>query len=216
MVIERSGRVLAMFDTMARMQRRYNETLHPNWLDQGYSYHRAIWIECAELLEHTGWKWWSGGEPDLDQVRLELVDIWHFGLSELIRSGVSSEDLAHVEHSMVRAAGAKPDTPLEDFRLSVERLAAQALHRQAFVVETFFEALEFLPMTLDELFRLYVAKNVLNQFRHDHGYARGKYRKTWAGKEDNEHLAELLDSLKCEPADFPQLLYSRLRMSYGE
>ena len=34
--------------------------------------------ECSELLDHYGWKWWKHQATDLDQVKLEIVDIWHF------------------------------------------------------------------------------------------------------------------------------------------
>jgi hypothetical protein len=47
----------------------------------------------------------------------------------------------------------------------------------------------------DDLYRSYVAKNVLNMFRQDHGYKRGDYIKVWDGQEDNEVLAELITSL---------------------
>jgi len=50
-------------------------------------------------------------------------------------------------------------------------------------------------LSFEQLFRSYVAKNVLNIFRQDHGYKDGSYRKLWAGREDNEHLMEVLASL---------------------
>ena len=59
--------------------------MHPDWRSQGYEYYRAIWVECAELLDHFGWKWWKQQPTDVDQVQLEIVDIWHFGLSDLLR-----------------------------------------------------------------------------------------------------------------------------------
>ena len=72
-----------------------------------------------------------------------------------------------------------------------------------------------LPMSFDELFRLYVGKNVLNGFRQDHGYKDGTYRKTWAGREDNEHLMELLDGVDV-PATAAADLYVKLEARYLE
>ena len=46
-----------------------------------------------------------------------------------------------------------------------------------------------------ELFRQYVGKNVLNFFRQDNGYKEGTYRKFWSGREDNEVLVDILQSL---------------------
>ena len=69
---------------MAELQDALNVNVHPQWRDQGHAYYRAIWVECAELLDHYGWKWWKHQHTDLEQVKLEIVDIWHFGLSQLI------------------------------------------------------------------------------------------------------------------------------------
>ena len=74
--------------------------------------------------------------------------------------------------------------------------------------------MQVLPLPFDELFRLYVGKNVLNEFRQDHGYKSGTYLKTWAGREDNEHLIELLDEID-DPATAVKDLYEMLEGRYA-
>ena len=74
--------------------------------------------------------------------------------------------------------------------------------------------LETLPMSLTELFRLYVGKNVLNNFRQEHGYKTGEYLKLWSGREDNEHLIEILEALDCAADDVPKALYGELESRY--
>ncbi len=86
---------------MAELQDALNVNVHPQWRDQGHAYYRAIWVECAELLDHYGWKWWKHQHTDLEQVKLEIVDIWHFGLSQLIREG--RIDSGRVDASIVAA-----------------------------------------------------------------------------------------------------------------
>lgn len=54
------------------------------------TWYRAMWTECAELMDHIGWKWWSKQELDINQAEMELVDIWHFGLSDILQKGVES------------------------------------------------------------------------------------------------------------------------------
>jgi hypothetical protein len=71
-----------------------------------------------------------------------------------------------------------------------------------------------LPMTLEELFDLYIGKNVLNRFRQNHGYKTGEYRKLWGGREDNEHLIDLLSELEVSAADLPDALYAALQVRY--
>ncbi|HBK12086.1 MAG TPA: dUTP diphosphatase, partial [Gammaproteobacteria bacterium] len=81
-----------MLNTMAAMQEEHNLLVHAQWREQGFEFYRAMWVECAEMLDHFGWKWWKQQSPDIDQVKLELVDIWHFALSELMRDGDIPED----------------------------------------------------------------------------------------------------------------------------
>ena len=50
-------------------------------------------------------------------------------------------------------------------------------------------------LSFDQLYRMYVGKNVLNFFRQDHGYKDGSYVKVWDGREDNEHLSDILSRL---------------------
>src|SRR5690606_27137826 len=76
---------------MQKLQDGVNSKVTPNWREQGYEWYRAIWVECAELMDHYGWKWWKKQTPDTEQVALELIDIWHFGLSILLQSGEPQE-----------------------------------------------------------------------------------------------------------------------------
>jgi len=55
---------------------------------------------------------------------------------------------------------------------------------------------------------------VLNFFRQDHGYKDGSYIKQWNGREDNEHLSELLAVLDSDSADFRDQVYRGLRDRY--
>ena len=71
-------------------------------------------------------------------------------------------------------------------------------------------------MSLDELYRGYVGKNVLNFFRQDHGYKDGSYVKQWNGREDNEHLVDILTTLDSESPSFKDDLYTGLKTRYCE
>ena len=199
---------VAMLNTMAAMQDAHNTSVHPQWRTTGFAYYRAVWVECAELLDHFGWKWWKRQQPDLEQVKLELVDIWHFGMSDLMRGNALTEELIDILDVSPVA-----DAQAERLRLAVEDLAQETLASRAFAVERFASVMALLPLPFDELFRLYVGKNVLNQFRQNHGYQTGAYIKVWAGREDNEHLIELLERLE-RPESAVEELYSQLEARY--
>lgn len=199
-----------MVQTMARMQDSHNAHVHPQWRTQGYEYYRAVWVECAEMLDHFGWKWWKKQVPDVAQVKLEVVDIWHFGLSDLLRD----DALEQAVPALLEVPTTVVETNAEALRLAVEALAEATLVQRAFAMAPFVQLLCALPMPVDELFELYVGKNVLNDFRQDHGYKTGEYQKLWAGREDNEHLIEVLAELNCPADEVPQALYRALQERY--
>ena len=69
---------------MLTMQDAMNSRVSDTWKNNNYEWYRAIWVECAEMLDHHGWKWWKAQTLDLPQVQMELVDVWHFALSHMI------------------------------------------------------------------------------------------------------------------------------------
>lgn len=207
-----------MLVTMATMQEEHNQQVHPDWRTQGYDYYRAIWVECAELLDHYGWKWWKHQTPDLEQSRLELVDIWHFGLSELIRDTIDLDEVLTGFDALAARKQENKDTQSidsEGFRAAIETLAERTLVNKAFSMSAFVEALAALPMSYQELFELYIGKNVLNRFRQSHGYKEGTYQKLWAGREDNEHLIEVLAEVPVSTPAYVDALFSGLEARYS-
>ena len=201
--------VQVMLDTMASMQEAHNLHVHPDWRTQRYEYYRAIWVECAEMLDHYGWKWWKKQDADIDQVKLELVDIWHFGLSDLLRAQTLDASVGQTLAGI--SAVSEPDP--ERFRQAIEALALNTLQNQAFALAPFAAAMGSLPMDYEELFSMYVGKNVLNNFRQDHGYKQGTYQKVWHGREDNEHLIDVMNEQPLGE-DLPQRLYAALQARY--
>jgi dimeric dUTPase (all-alpha-NTP-PPase superfamily) len=195
---------------MLGMQSDINSRVDKDWLDRNREWYRALWIECGELMDHYGqWKWWKHTTTDLPQVVLEIVDIWHFGLSiELCRResiDVLSADIAK----------RWKQTPSKvSFLEEVERVASYALKDKGFAIGSIRNLLEDCCVDFDILYRTYVAKNVLNIFRQDHGYKDGTYIKIWDGKEDNEVLAVVLEDADSDAFDFKACLYNKLEKIY--
>ena len=207
------GRQLA---TMLRLQENINSEINPDWRLQEYAWYRAIWLECAELLGHLDWKWWSHrAASDVEQLQLEIVDIWHFGLSDRLAKVSDIERLAAMMEADYVSSAAAAQQPNE-LSLAVEAMAAHALTRQSFSVALFVRMAAAAGLSFERLFVLYVGKNVLNSFRQQHGYKAGHYRKLWNGREDNEHLAELLAELDPDVEDFEILLYRGLASRYQQ
>lgn len=198
--------------TMLTLQHRMNTKVHPQWITQRYEWYRAIWIECGELMDHVGYKWWKKQTPDIEQVRLEAIDIWHFGLSALFVEGKAIEQIADEVAAQLQSHNQSG----QYIREATEALAAYALTHRTFSVALFADLMHAVDLNFDELYRHYVGKNVLNFFRQDNGYKEGTYQKQWHGREDNEHLMELLKELDSTLDNFADNLYAALQRRYHE
>lgn len=202
-------KVTSKFLTMLQLQDEMNQKVHPEWRSQGFPWHRAIWIECAELMDHHGWKWWKKQSADREQVVLELIDIWHFGLSALLQEGGAPEAIAEYLQNAMEA-----EQQHFDFLLAVEAFAAVAVSEQKFDAPLFSQLLFLMDISTDHLYRSYVGKNVLNFFRQDHGYKDGSYIKVWSDREDNVHLVEILEHLSAESSSYRDDIYGALAKRY--
>ena len=103
-----------------------------------------------------------------------------------------------------------------DVREATEALALHALQTQSFSPARFWDLMAAVELDFEALYSAYVGKNVLNFFRQDHGYKEGTYVKTWAGREDNEHLVDLVAQLDKGAADFADQVYRALEGRYRE
>ena len=182
----------------------------PNWREAEHNYNLCIFMECAELVDHYGWKHWKAHTPDHDAMVMELIDIWHFALASALTFNITAKEMTH-NFSEASAnwleEAAVTEHSLIDLALST---GISAVTRGSFAMVNFIGLCSMLEVDFDQLYTLYISKNVLNRFRQDNGYAEGTYTKVWAGREDNEHLYELAQ----EPGITSETLYEHLTLRY--
>jgi len=195
---------------MLEMQDAMNTKVNKDWRNAGFEWYRAIWMEASEMLEHYGWKWWKKQEPDVMQVKLEVVDIVHFALSIRLVQENSIEVIAEGV-----AADFENPVSTDDICTSIELLAKETLINKGAHFSIIAGVMGLLNMSFEELYEVYTGKNVLNMFRQDNGYKDGSYQKIWNGREDNEHLADILDSLDSNSHTFKDDVYSALGNAYS-
>lgn len=193
---------------MLQLQDTLNCKVHPEWRKQAYPWCRAIMVEGVEALDHYGWKWWKSQESNLRQVRLELVDIWHFILSRMLEECGGKYDWA--ADTMLLRLGTAP-VPGRATLSKFDDLIGSAADGQVSLC-AFQGLMHNLDLTWDKLYTLYVAKNVLNLLRQDHGYAAGTYIKTWNGVEDNVALEKIM---AMKPDATPEQLRAKLEQVYA-
>ena len=106
-------------------------------------------------------------------------------------------------------------TPIKSSLLdATETLAESCITTQSFSTSVFLKLMGASGLSFEQLYRMYVGKNVLNFFRQDHGYKDGSYIKIWDGREDNEHLSDLLVRLDPNQGDFADAVYRGLSEAY--
>jgi len=187
---------------------------------------RCIYMECAEMVDSFSWKHWKSidKEPDWANHQIEVIDVWHFIMSLSIENYAQNfkggvEDLSlmvsDLESFTQLQTQSKNFASQDEVITKVENLIRLVINRDDFTLETlineFFDLVVMSGLNLESLYRLYVGKNILNQFRQDNGYKDGSYIKVWNGEEDNVVMKRIWE----ENGDIkPDLLYKELTKAY--
>jgi len=186
---------------------------------------RCTYLECAELIESYPWKHWKNinARPDYANIKIEAVDIWHFimsqGLEDYKRGDLGSiETLAKNINDLANYSDFSGELK-EHFKDYYEQIAVvEVLMKTLFcegttekLMAAFIDVAMQSGLNLDTLYTLYVGKNILNQFRQDHGYKEGTYIKIWNGEEDNVTMQKVLEENENVR---PDELYKALEAAY--
>ncbi len=187
---------------------------------------RCIYMECAEMVDSFAWKHWKAidKEPDWDNHQIEVVDVWHFIMSlaieeytTMMKGGI--EDLAinisQLDSFSKVNLSSETFSPPSEVISKVENLIRLSITTETLELEKmineFFDLVAMSGLDLETLYRLYVGKNILNQFRQDNGYKDGSYIKVWNGEEDNVVMKRIWET----NADIkPDTLYKELVKAY--
>ena len=227
---------LETITAMLKLQQKLNDETNGTGWEGGYtregkliSWRRCIYMECAELIDSFAWKHWKNiaAPTNWDNVRIEIVDIWHFVLSLLLEESqnkacVGDECLAQIAYEVsavshfeefCKEKGTPDDADmygvLNDIEVIIHKCSGFGFDMGELLSAYFVLAMKC-GLNLDALYAIYVGKNVLNKFRQNHGYKDGSYKKVWNGVEDNEVLNEILKS----ELEFDKI-YSELEKRYG-
>ncbi len=213
---------------MFELQKRLNDEtnglaweLGVNKFDKEINWLRCIYMEVAELIDSTPWKHWKniGADCDIDNIQIELVDIWHFVMSYVLQE----KNIPKAVQLIGTSAGYVAETKLDYKQIITEseKLSYIALTLQINnittneaikqLVDQFFSCCKVAGLSQEWLNKLYIGKNCLNKFRQDHGYKEGTYKKEWNGKEDNVCMMETLKLM--DEANFDEL-YTKLEDIY--
>lgn len=210
--------------SMLSLQNTMNNTVNPDWATMNWDWFRASMLEGAEAVEHHGWKWWKAQNKDMPQLQMEIVDIWHFYLSQFLKLSHANEEQAAILiqnhyneyiNKPVSFDGVEYNLSDMDLLAKLDLLiglsAAKRLH-----VPLLLDLVYACGMNWDFFFEQYVKKNILNIFRQKNGYKQGTYHKEWFNQEDNVFL--IAEASKLNPAsdNYVTLLWDALTLVYKE
>lgn len=226
------NKLLCMLD----LQQQLNDSTNGKGWEAGVTkdgkpinWRRCIYMESAEMIDSFPWKHWKSiAQPtDYANLQIEIVDVWHFILSLVLESESarrSGRGMQAVAEEMLCSPwydsllGTQGGKFAEDRALmaKIEAMMRHALEPEVpndlgMVVDDFFALAYMGGLNLDQLYRLYVGKNILNRFRQDHGYKEGTYIKIWNGEEDN---AVMKSAWEKNPDMSPDELYNTLKKGY--
>jgi len=223
-------KLFPMFELQAQLNAATNG---PSWTsgitknEKIINWRRCIYMECAEMIDSFSWKHWKNIDqaPDWDNLQIEVVDVWHFILSLAIENYAQTQqgttDILALNMAKLGAFEQinKEGTAFASQELilaKVEELMRIALKKEDLelegLFENFFDLVLLSGLNLATLYRLYVGKNILNQFRQDNGYKDGSYIKVWDGQEDNVVMKKIWE----EDANIqPDMLYTKLTKAYA-
>lgn len=210
------------FADMLALQAALNDVALPDWRDNPPDYPLAILSEASELADAIGWKWWKKDGLSPLQAQMEVVDIWHFVLSQLL--------VSRNEHRLFRLAfpddsllgGGVPSLSNEHQKTValdyLKELVCLTLSKEILDEDT-LRVLGSLTinvgLTVQTLGHLYICKAALNLFRWSHGYKDGTYVKDWLGEEDSVYLEKYLASVPMDsitPASIASALEARYQV----
>jgi len=200
-----------------KMFEKQNElNIHTNGSDwktnKDLKWNRAILIECAELIGHTDWKWWKKDDISLKDIEMEVIDIWHFAMSNMMTITTIDNCVENTFYAFKNFETIIFD--LETVRYRTEVLIYNCSRDFKFHLDPFVKLCSVLNMNVDSIYKLYMGKNILNKFRQDNGYKEKTYIKMWDDKEDNFYLMKYLDRVIEIGDDFEEELYNFLQETY--
>ena len=217
------------------LQQKLNDETNGTGWENGYTkndriinWKRCIYMESAELIDSFNWKHWKdiNKATDWENATIEIVDIWHFVMSllleeykthnrgsvdKLVKDVIDVHGFERFSKEPENRENADTMEVINDIESIMHITTASQIDLFDGLLKDYFAMSLKCGVNLKILYKYYIAKNVLNQFRQDNGYKEGTYKKVWGNKEDNEVMLEIMT----ENTLGAQELYKKLDKVYN-
>ena len=178
---------------MFLMQQALNDETNGVGWEDGYTkngklinWKRCIYMECAELIDSFAWKHWKNisAAPDVNNIVIEIVDIWHFVMSYILEQYYGNKDIDHIVSDVTAVSG------FAEFSSYAYDVREYSIYEIVNDIELIIHETSGFELQIGELLTDFF--RVAIKFRQNNGYKEGSYRKIWGDLEDNEVLIEVL------------------------
>lgn len=163
-------------------------------------------MELSELIDSLPWKHWKEIDeaPDYKNIHIELVDVWHFILSDTLTLNLEYSEIVNIVSNVMKGIQNKTKIYCNKSEFHKEIIEKTLLLKNEITkvnksiintdaLKRFFLLCNTCELSYKQLFALYFGKNYLNEFRQLNGYKEGQYRKIWSeNKEDNDFMYDIV------------------------
>lgn len=219
--------IVKYFNFMFKEQDKLNTYINSNWKQEGLNFDLYTQVESIEGIQSFSFKHWKKGKEDFKNAEMELVDIMFFTISSCLLSNFSAQDFAYYYNlGILNNANTKKD-PKYLVKLFQDITYYSLQNNLSSIITCLGYLTDTLNMTAIDIYKLYIAKHVLNIFRQNNGYKEGTYIKEWPSiiepsslVEDNVYLEMFLteqatqDMFENAPEKVFDYLYNKLNTNY--
>lgn len=217
------------------LQTKLNEIVHPLWHKQNYDWTQAALMEAVEAYDSLPWKWWKHQSLDKQNLQTELIDVFHFILSQSIEFDINNktnntqqiiQTLAKAEPTFIEINHQADQTTPEDKITLLKQILKELIQTLATpetdiitIFLSWFKAYTQTGLTLEDLQIAYLTKNTLNILRQELGYKEGTYQKVfdyppYHQLEDNQVMSLIQQTLDITDPQFATKLRQKFLEAY--
>lgn len=205
------GKMKELIEQCIDTQIELNSLINPLWAREKLSWRLYAFIEGGELCDHLAPYHWKSNEPDFPQAYIEVIDIFHFLVSDYF---MKSTDTI-IDLTKARLINHLLNLCKEDHVMLDPEYWAVNTAPINYSFKDCFRMAKFFHKGVEEFFQMYLAKDVLNIFRQHHGYKNGTYVKVWSGLEDNLYLEKILKTFDFSLPRATERLYNELEQQFN-
>ena len=207
---------MSIFKKMVELQHQFNKQVAEDYLDKNFNWNSAIIAESGELLDSLGYKWWKKQEPDMENVKVEAIDLLHFVISDRIQKNKKMySEKESLEMTFVELYNEFNNVKVLRDYSTLEDMIFYLIATNSYRINVMKRIFTKLEMSNEDVYISYITKNCLNKFRQNNGYKDGSYIKNQNGKEDNIVAFEIANERGADEELFEQL-YLDLETYYKE